>query len=66
LGTCVIARHEDSKGCTLVIGRSCVHMPKKNEQTTSDGKRVRDHVRKVLAKLAALQKQTRAQTKVSL
>jgi hypothetical protein len=37
-----------------------------NNQTTSDGKRVRDHVRKVLAKLAALQKQTRAQTKVSL
>ena len=37
----------------------------KNEQTTSDRKRVRDHVRKVLANLAALQEQKRAQTKVS-
>ena len=36
-----------------------------NNQTTSDEKRVRDHVRKVLAKLAALQKQKRAQTEVS-
>ena len=36
-----------------------------NNQTTSDKNRVRDHVRKVLAKLAALQKQKRAQIEVS-
>jgi hypothetical protein len=36
-----------------------------NNQTTSDEKRVRDHVRQALAKLAALQKQKRAQTEVS-
>jgi hypothetical protein len=44
-------------------GWNCIHMP--NNQTTSDEKRVRDHVRKVLVKLAALQKQKRAQIEVS-
>jgi hypothetical protein len=38
----------------------------KKEQTSSDRKRIRDHVRKVLANLTPLQEQKRAQTKVSL
>ena len=59
-----------SKEALWFIGRSCVtegvHMPnKKKEQRSSDGKRIREHVRKVLANLAALQEQKRAQIKVS-